>query len=226
MRMSHLPLAAALLALAAPAAARTVEDHQAWFNVNVSGTTGSGFAYLAEVQPRFFENAGRLGQVDVRGAIGWRLSPSVTAYGGYVHSFLPIENGRDRNEERFFGQVSWTVGKVSGGTLSSRTRLEHRQRNNGDDIGWRFRELVRYVHPLTTPEKTRALVSFEGFVAFNDTDWGANAGFDQARTFAGVEVPIGGKSTLELGYLNQTINDPSRRIRMNHIASLQLFIRP
>ena len=97
---------------------------------------------------------------------------------------------------------------------------------NGNDVGWRFREMLRYVHPLTTPEKTRALVSVEGFVALNDTDWGATGGFDQARSFAGVEVPIGGKSTLEIGYLNQAINDPNRRIRMNHIASLALFIRP
>ena len=224
--MSHVSMAVALLAIAAPAAAETAEDRQLWFNVNVSGTTSSGFAYLAEVQPRFFEDAGRLGQVDARGAIGWRLSPSVTAYGGYVHSFLPIEGARDRNEERLFAQLSWSVGKVGGGTLSSRTRLEHRQRNNGDDTGWRVREMLRYVHKLTTPEKTRALVSVEAFAALNDTDWGANAGFDQVRSFAGVEVPIAGKSTLELGYLNQTINDPGRRLRMNHIASVALFIRP
>jgi hypothetical protein len=103
--------------------------------------------------------------------------------------------------------------------------VEHRRLSTGNDTGWRLREMLRYVRPIGTPQRTRALLSVEGFAALNDTDWGAKAGFDQLRSFAGVEVPIGGTSTLELGYLNQAINDPARRIRMNHVASLALFVR-
>ena len=224
MKASRLAAASILLA-AVPAKSETIEDRQLWSNVNVSGTTSSGFAYFVEVQPRFFGNAGRLGQVDARAAIGWRLSPAVVAYAGYAHIFLPLANRPDRNEERIFTQLSWTVGRLVGGTLASRTRLEHRRRSNGNDTGWRFRQMLRYVHPLTSPEKTRALVSFEGMAALNDTDWGAHAGLDQLRGFASVEVPIDGRSTLELGYLNQAINDPGRRIRMNHVASVALFLR-
>jgi hypothetical protein len=229
MRASYLPIllsALAGLGIPSPAAARTVEDEQVWLNGTVTQTTSSGFAWFAEIQPRIGDGASRVQQLLLRPAVGWRLSPEVTVYGGYAHVVLPIENGADRNEERFFGQVSWTVGKIGDGTLSSRSRIEHRRLSNGDDTGWRLREMVRYVHPLGRPETTRALVSVEGFAALNDTDWGARAGLDQVRSFAGVEVPIGGKSTLELGYLNQTINDPARRIRMNHVASLSIFIRP
>lgn len=230
MQLSH-SFAAALVAvstltIADPAAARTVQDEQIWLNATVMQTTPGGFAWFAEVQPRIGNGVSRVQQLILRPAIGWRLSPKVTVYGGYAHVVLPIENGADRNEERLFGQVSWTVGTIGGGTLSSRSRIEHRRLSDGEDTGWRLREMLRYVHPLGRPETTRALVSVEGFAALNDADWGARAGFDQVRSFAGVEVPIGGKSTLELGYLNQTINDPERRIRMNHVASLSIFVRP
>ena len=36
-------------------------------------------------------------------------------------------------------------------------------------------------------------LAFEGFVALNDTDWGARGGFDQLRTFVGAELPLPGR---------------------------------
>jgi len=218
--------AALLLGFATQARANTVEDEQVWLNATVMGTAKNGLAYFVEAQPRFGDGVSRMTQLILRPAIGWKLSPKVTVYGGYAHVALPIDDGADRNEDRFFGQLSWTVGSVAGGALSSRSRIEHRRLSNGDDTGWRLREMLRYVRPLGRPERVRALLSAEGFVALNDTDWGAHGGFDQLRSFVGAEVPIGGKSTVEIGYLNQAINDPGRRIRMNHVASLALFIRP
>ena len=72
------------------------------------------------------------GQLILRPAIGWKFSDAVTAYGGYAHVEQPIEGGRDRNEERLFTQLSWTLPKIGAGTLSSRTRLEHRRQSNGE----------------------------------------------------------------------------------------------
>ncbi|SFS04122.1 DUF2490 domain-containing protein [Sphingomonas jatrophae] len=219
-------ISALFLLLGGTAHARTVEDEQVWLNAVVSGTTKSGFAYWLEAQPRFTDGAGRLGQLLLRPMVGWKLSDAVTVYGGYAHVVLPIENGPDRNEDRLFGQVSSTIGKVAGGTLSSRTRLEYRDLSNGRDAGWRFRNWLRYVRPITAPDKTRALVYVEPFVALNDTDWGARRGFDQLRSFVGVEVPLKGRSTVELGYLNQLVNATGGVTRVNHVASLSLFIRP
>jgi hypothetical protein len=224
-RLFLLPALAASL-LACPAAAATVEDEQVWINGTVMQTLNSGLAYFVEVQPRFGNGAGQLSQFLLRPAIGWKLSGKVTAYAGYAHVATPVDDAADRNEERLFGQVSWTIGPIGRGTLSSRSRIEHRRQNNGGDTGWRLRQMLRYVHPIGAPQRIRALVSAEGFAALNDTDWGAAAGFDQVRSFAGVEVPMRGKSTLELGYLNQAINDPGRRIRMNHVASASIFVRP
>lgn len=211
--------------LGSAAQARTTEDEQIWLNATVMQTTAKGFAWFAEVQPRFGDGAGSLQQLIVRPAVGWRLSSKFTAYAGYAHVAVVRANAPDRNEERFFGQLNWSLGKVGGGTMSSRSRLEHRALSNGRETGWRAREMLRYVHPIASPAGPRALVSAEGFWALNDTDWGARSGFDQLRSFAGAEVPIGGKNTLELGYLNQLINDPARQKRMNHVASIAIFIR-
>ena len=64
-----------------------------------------------------------------------------------------------------------------------------------------------------------------GFAALNSTDWGQRAGFDQLRSFVGGEIKLMGKSTAEIGYLNQLINQRSGNQRMNHVASITLFFR-
>jgi hypothetical protein len=209
----------------APAAARTEHDEHLWANFTVIGNVGK-FAYFAEVQPRIGNGVSRTQQVLVRPAVGYRLTDTITAYAGYAHVFLPIENGPDNNEERVFGQLNWALPKVAGGAGLLRTRIEHRRLSNGDDTGWRLRQLVRYTHPLGDPKHVRALVQVEGFLALNDTDWGARGGFDQLRTLVGFEVPLFGRSTMDVGYQNQLINDPGGRTRMNHTAAFTFWIRP
>jgi hypothetical protein len=66
----------------------------------------------------------------------------------------------------------------------------------------------------------------EGFFALNDTDWGARGGFDRLRSFIGAEVPVGGRSTIEVGYMNQWVNQARRSDTMDHIAAISLFLRP
>jgi hypothetical protein len=41
----------------------------------------------------------------------------------------------------------------------------------------------------------------------------------------GLELPIGGKSTVEVGYLNQTARTQASGIELDHILSLNLFVR-
>ena len=222
-----LPFAALWALAAAPALARTEQDVQAWANFTVIGTAGPRLAYFVEVQPRTADGVGRVGQLLLRPAVGWRFSDAVTGYLGYARVIGQPRTGPDTHENRTFAQLSWDLGRLAGGRLSSRTRLERREVSTGRDTGWRVREFIRYTHPLTTPDRPRALFYEEVFVALDDTDWSARAGFDQARTFVGVEVPIvGSKSTIDIGYLNQTINDRGGRLRMNHVASLTVWIRP
>jgi len=221
-------LIAAAIAAATPfvAKAKTSQDEQAWVNLTAIGPVSGDIVYFAELQPRFGDGVSRLDHVLLRGAIGWKLSPSVTVYQGYAHVETPVKNGPDFNEERSFQQLSWNIGKPWGGELSSRTRLEQRWRSDGGDTGWRLREMLRYEHALSKDRQgSAALLWSELFVALNDTDWGARSGFDQLRTFVGVELPIGGASTAEIGYLNQTIDQTLGRTRINHAASVTIWFR-
>ena len=84
--------------------------------------------------------------------------------------------------------------------------------------------MIRYEHALAQAGGPALLGSVEGFVALNDTDWGARGGFDQLRTFVGAELPLPGASTIEAGYLNQLV-DGAGTTRMGHTVSLALFIR-
>ncbi len=224
-RLTPLLLAGSLL-LSAPARATTSQDEQFWLNLTAMGSVKDEFVYFAEIQPRIGEGVSRVDQALFRGAIGWKFSPAVTLYQGFAHVVVPIEGGRDVNEERSFQQLSWTLGKPWGGELSSRTRLEQRWRSDGDQMGWRLREMIRYEKPLRPgSDAINALVYAEGFAALNDTDWGARAGFDQLRSFAGAEIGLAGASTLEVGYLNQIVNQRGGNTRINHVASVTLFFR-
>jgi hypothetical protein len=224
--LARLAFAITALAGATTARAETRQDEQAWVNLTAMGTVTDKLVYFAEFQPRIGDGVSRLDALLLRGAVGWKLSPAVTLYQGYAHVISPIEDGRDVNEERSFQQLNLALGKPLGGELSSRTRLEQRWRSDGGDMGWRLREMLRYEHPLKAgSDAVNALVYAEGFVALNDTDWGARGGFDQLRSFVGAEVGLPGASTLELGYLNQTIDQTRGRVRVNHVASMTLFYR-
>lgn len=214
------------LLLSSNARAGTQHDEQAWVNLTSMGPISENLVYFAEMQPRTGDGSSRLDQLLLRGALGVRLNSKLVLYQGYAHVVVPVEAGRDINEERSFQQLSWTIGKVLGGELSSRTRLEQRWRSDGDQMGWRLREMLRYETPLKSGTYgPSALIYSELFVAFNDTDWGARAGTDQIRNFIGLEIPVGGASTIEAGYLNQLVDQSGNNSRMNHVASLTLFFR-
>ena len=219
-------LSASTLLPGAAAHAKTAEDEQVWLNLTAMGPVSGKLIFFAEIQPRFGNGASQADQTILRGAVGWKLSPELSIYQGYGHIVLPSQGGRDVNEERSFQQISWTIGKPRGGEFSSRTRLEQRWRSDGSGMGWRLREMLRYEKPLKPgSQAVNALVYAEGFAALNSTNWGQRAGFDQLRSFVGAEVKLMGKSTAEIGYLNQLINQRGGNERMNHVASVTLFFR-
>jgi hypothetical protein len=221
---ARLPLAAAALLLAVPATAATTQDEQAWINLTAMGSFGQKGAYFFEVQPRIGDGISRLDQTLIRPAVGVKLSSKATLYQGYALVLTNRENAPNLTEHRSFQQLSWVMGKPLGGEFSTRTRFEQRFRKDGDDVGLRIREMVRMEVPVAK-NGLAALVYAEGFLALNDTDWGARSGFDQLRSFIGAEIPLAGRSTIEFGYLNQTINQTQGRTRMNHVVSFTLFAR-
>lgn len=224
--MLSIIFATLLATIALPAAAQVTEDEGLWVNMTGQGATHGGTLYFLELQPRVHGRGRRLDQYLVRGAVGRRVSGTLTLHQGYAHVFVPLERRGDVNEERSFQQVGWILPGRRRGELSLRTRFEQRWRSDGSDVGLRLRQMARFEHPLSRGAGgVRALASTELFWAMNKPDWRPRAGFDQLRTFLGVEVPIAGASTIEAGYLNQTVDDIGRRVTMNHLLALSLFLR-
>jgi hypothetical protein len=218
------PLLLASALLATPAAAQTAEDEQAWLNLTIAGRAAGKALYMVDIQPRFGDGVSRLDTLIVRPAIGWQLSPRVSVYQGYAYVLNPVDTGRDRREQRSFQQLFWLV-RPGATEVLTRVRLEQRFSSAGGETGWRARGWLRAETPLGRGP-VKALGWVEGFAHLNTTAWSARKGFDQVRVFAGVEVPVQGRTTVEAGYLNQAINDPGGRSRVRHAASLTLFVRP
>ncbi|MET0259287.1 MAG: DUF2490 domain-containing protein [Methylobacterium sp.] len=222
-----LPLLSAvcLLTAGSPAAAQVTHDGQLWINATVFGGVDR-FAYFAEIQPRFGEGISQLDQLLLRPALGWKLDEELTLYQGYAYVETRPLGGPSFTEDRSFQQIDWKIGTFEGVTVSSRTRFEQRWQSNGRDTGFRLREFLRFARPLSDAEGSISALGWtEAFLALNDTDWGARAGFDRVRTFVGLEVPTGGKSAVEIGYMNQTVNTPAAGTEMDHIISLSFFYR-
>lgn len=212
-----------LVALAAvPAQAQ--DDGQGWAQVLVQGSVKGNLVFWAEGQTRLTDGA-RASQVIVRPAIGLRLSPSTVAHIGYAYVRTDPVNGRTTNEHRIWEQLVFPILRNDRGLyIWGRSRIEQRMFEGRQDTGWRLRQFVRAQMPLRRGGKVSGVIFTEGFYAANSTDWGARAGIDQVRTFAGISVPVGGHASLEPGYLNQTVfrRGPDR---VNHIANINLFIR-
>ncbi|MBA3878673.1 MAG: DUF2490 domain-containing protein [Sphingobium sp.] len=217
-----LGLAALLLAAASPAQAE--DDGQAWAQLLVQGPIKGDVIFWAEAQTRLTD-ATRATQILLRPAIGVRLARDTTAHVGYVYVHTDPANGAATNEHRLWQQLSFPILRNSRGLyVWGRSRIEQRMFEGRRDTGVRLRQFVRAQMPLRRGGKLSGVVFVEGFYAANSTDWGARAGFDQVRTFAGVSIPLNKQVNLEPGYINQTIF----RIgpdRVNHVASLNLFVR-
>jgi hypothetical protein len=217
------PLTLAMALAARPARADT-RDNWVWLNVTAQGPVSGKILAWAEVQGRFGDDASRLSQSILRPGIGYQLSPRVSLWVGYGR-ITGHNRGKDVGENRLWQQLSWNAGEVAGGALTTRTRLEQRFVNTGSDTGWRLRQLVKFNRPLRKGGDTSFVLTSETFIALDDADWGARSGFDQTRNFAGIGFTVAPKTRLEVGYLNQYINQAGANDRMNHIGSASLLAR-
>ncbi len=210
-------LAAMLLATAAAA-----QDVQSWNTLLLQGPVDGKLLLWAEVQPRFTSDAGRLGQFVARGALGVRLKHDIDLHAGYHYQHNNPAPGISSDEHRLWQQfMAPVVRRGNGHALITRWRLEERTFENADDLGWRLRMLWRLQLPLRGKGTAGPLLMSETFVALNSTDWGARAGFDQQRSFAGWLQPLSPRLNLEAGYMHQYVNRPGRNPG-NHVINITL----
>ena len=179
-----------------------------------------------DVQGRFRDDSDGFHQSLFRPGLGLDVSELVSVWAGYAWIRTEPRSGRNSDEHRIWQQLLWTprLGSVS---VQSRTRLEQRFVSTGDDTGWRVREFVKLARPFSFEPRLSLIGYDEVFFDLNDTGFGQDAGFAQNRLFAGLgwRLDGAGRVVAEFGYLNQFINVRSGRDTMNHLVSLNLFVK-
>jgi hypothetical protein len=204
-------------------------DSGVWGVVTASGSAAAlspkleDFRWWMEAQARFRNDAGDFDQSIIQPGIGYAIVPEVTVWIGYGWFRTSPENGRDFDEHRIWQQLSW-ARDFDLVRLTTRTRIEQRFRENGDDTGGRFRQRVGVSHPLSS--HFDLVAHNEIFVNLNSTDWGADSGFDQNRGFAGFRWNANQHVRLEIGYLNRFTNQSGESDAMDHIAMITLQLDP
>lgn len=173
---------------------------------------------------RFLDDADGFNQSLFRPGIGWGLTESLTVWGGYAWIHTSPIGGSDFDEHRIWQQLTWAES-YDLWTFALRPRLEQRNLEGEDDVGLRFRQLVRLQRQLPSRPGLSLVMWDEIFYNLDSTDWGAESGFDQNRAFVGFGLKHRRDSHLrtEIGYMHQTIENSGRADRANHVLSVNFY---
>lgn len=210
-------------------AAQTLDDTGLWLAAFGSGKFASlddrsRLRWWLDAHYRLRDDTHGFNQSIIRPGLGLATCKDQTLWTGYAWIRTSPITGNDYDEHRFWQQ--WTAAPTSGDwKFLHRSRFEQRWLETGDDVGLRWRQLFRAQKVLTTCPQWSLVGWDEVFFNLNDTDWGADAGFDQNRAFFGVgykrcpHAPV----RTEVGYLNQFVNRQGGEDDMNHLLSINFF---
>lgn len=219
----------ALVTLCAPAGAQDLdEDFQVWAPTVVQLDIGPKVLRgWLEVQPRFEADAGRLGLVLWRPALGVHVTDWLTVWGGYA--WVERFNRSYAGEHRAWEQVQATgaVDEAGRVKLLGRLRLEQRLREGLDPVAHRLRLLLRAQVALGDPEPPSLHVIGwnEVFVGLNTTEWGPTSGFDRNRSFVGLGLQLVKQLRVEAGYLFEVVHVRGSADELgNHVLLVSLSI--
>jgi hypothetical protein len=201
-------------------------DFQAWSQIAVNGsvTKDSKFLVWFDGHARYGDDASRLATSIVRPGIGWKASSKLSLWAGYARVRNPVSGeGPDIKEDRIWQQATYPIVSIFGGTLTGRTRLEQRTRDDfGEDTGNRVRHMFRWSKSIADGPYSLIFAN-EYFYNADDTDWGQRSGFDQNRAYAAIGWQAAKKTRIEFGYLHNNINSAGSSNQTNNVFSLGLF---
>lgn len=204
--------------LAGPARAET--DGQVWANVLVQGKLTDNVLLWFDGSARFTDDANRLGQSLLRGALGTRVTKDLSVFAGYVYVQTTPRAGGSTIEHRPWQQASYPIIRGARAQLVGRTRLEQRFLEGRGGMSIRARQLVRLNMPLGEATAPRFVAWHEAFLTLSDAQWSPDTGFDQHRSFVGLALPMG-QHALEVGAFVQRFPQPAPD-RVNRALNITL----
>jgi hypothetical protein len=187
-----------------------LHDVQSWWSVLAIGSIYKGnerssFKFWLEGIQRLGDYNSRSTQRLIRPGLGYMLNEHTSVWLGaaWIETGFPL-NQNMVAEKRTWQQLLW-VKKYNQLTLSSRLRFEQRFFSNNPVVGWRLRQMLKMVVPLSSNQKWNWIGSDEVFVHNSYIRRSYVTGFDQNRFFMGAGYKINKAITVEVGYLNQYI---------------------
>lgn len=210
---------AVLLSVITNAYAETIEDGRAWLNLTLTGALpAENWRWYAELQPRLREEGSHLDQVLLRPAIYYNLTKQSSVWAGYAHVITHPAGKSAFDEHRLWQQYLYQFSPVGDLAIQSRTRVEQRFIENSDDTGYKLRQMFRVMMPSGIDSRLSWVLYDEYFINLNQTDYGAQKGFDQNRAFVGANWTITPQAKFEFGYLNQHVKTKHADL-VNHVLS-------
>ena len=219
---NKLLLAIMVLSLPSPLLADTIEDGRYWFALATQGKLPTeNWSWNFDVHQRFRDEGKHADQFLTRASVAYHINPKTNIGLGFDHAVNHPAGKEASDENRLWQQIAYKFDSIYGVNLSSRTRLEQRWREGGDDTSYRFRQMIRATMPLEINPKLSIVAYDELFINLNNTDWNVNRGNDQNRAFLGASYAFNPSTSIESGYLNQYVN--TRNIdRVNHVLATTL----
>ncbi|WDA41709.1 DUF2490 domain-containing protein [Erythrobacter sp. BLCC-B19] len=208
-----------ILLAAAPAAAE--EDGNIWLGQFATINASEAVFVRAEAQQRFTQDAERLGQLLLRGLVGYRISDKASIGAGYAYVMTDPVGPAKLNEDRVYQELNLRLIESEGGTtLDSRTRLEWRSFRERPDSAWRLRQFVQLRVPVS--ENNKIVAFTEPFIDLDDGTV-QRGGLSVWRNFVGVSIPLTKGVEVVPGYLNQQVFRDGED-RSDHVANVNLFM--
>jgi hypothetical protein len=218
------------LTLSGPAAAGTIEDFHTWGDVMATGSLGAvnpdlnKVKYMIEGLGRFGDNSSRLSLGMLRTGLGYAINDEASVWLGYAWVTYDEPFAKTPfDEHRIWQDFSWSH-TYAYATLSTRSRLEQRFMDTGSDVGWRFRQRIKVSVPLAFAPDFSLVGGEEYFANINQTNFGADDGFDQNRVFGGLGYDFNKHTKAEIGYMNiylrRSVSD-----RMYHYLAVNVLFK-
>ena len=212
-----------------PSSAQTIDDVGQWSALFTQDrfSPDSRLRWWFDGHYRLFDDNDGFGQSIIRPGIGLDVGKSSTLWAGYGWIRTDPILGEEIDEHRIWQQWTWSQ-KLDPFKFAARTRFEQRFFESTDDTGLRIRQFVRVQKNLGPCSKRTLVVWDELFIALNDTDFGQRSGFDQNRVFVGFGFKRHHSSPwrVEVGYMNQAVNQRGPTDRSNHVLAVNVFRSP
>lgn len=204
------------------AVADTEEDGRYWFSLYTQGKLpAENFYWSMDTHPRWREEGQHFDQLILRPSVFYKFNAKTSVWLGYDTIINHPAGQSASHENRLWQQVQYQFDDLAGVTLTSRTRLEQRRREDFQDLGHRVRQMVRATTPSTWHPQLSWVVFDELFINLNQTEWGVRRGIDQNRLFLGINWKFSDFSNVDVGYLNHFVNTRTLD-RENHVLSTTL----